>query len=280
MRLHRPNRQQESGSIERRQSLFLSSVFMAVADAVFGRDSTAAISIVSWVNLIGMNTPTPTSIIDRSKLRAAIRKIGDERAFYMLYEAIDLLPEAELAALVARYIPADSLRGEPRSDQSLLQDVQTFDAAARRGDYYVSFHVNYRNSADVSKGTRAFIAECCRLLDRCVAEANKENTEGARVAMDVIFALLSAVNDANDDIVFFADEGGVWMFGIDWPTVLQAWCKCLSQACTPVDYARRTTDAFDQFDKIRRTEHIKAASRLATASQRDALVDLLKAANQ
>jgi hypothetical protein len=32
------------------------------------------------------------------------------------------------------------------------------------------------------------------------------------------------------------------MFGIDWPAVLQAWFKCLSQACTPVDYARRAID--------------------------------------
>jgi hypothetical protein len=223
----------------------------------------------------------PTATIDRAKLRAAIRRIGDERVFYMLYEAIDLLPEAKLEALVARFIPVDSLRGgEPRCDQSLLQEVQKFDAAARRGDYYVSFHVNSRNCTDVSKGTRAFIAECCRLLDRCAAEAKEENTECARLAMDVIFALLCAVDKANDDIVFFADDGGVWMFGIDWPTVLQAWFKCLSQACTSVDYARRAINAIEQFDKIRRTEHIAAASRLATASQRDALEDLLKAANQ
>ena len=218
---------------------------------------------------------TPTSTIDRAKLRAAICRIGDERVFYMLYEAIDLLPEAELAALVARYIPVDSLRGEPGRDQSLLQEVQTFDAAARRGDYYVSFHVNSKNYTDVSKGTRAFIAECCRLLDRCVAEAKKENTECVRSAMDVIFALLRTVDRANDDIVFFADEGGVWMFGIDWPAVLHAWFKSLSQACTPADYARRAIDVIDQFDKIRRKEHIAAASRLATAAQRDALEDLL-----
>jgi hypothetical protein len=113
----------------------------------------------------------------------------------------------------------------------------------------------------------------------CEADVVLEDVE-ILVAMDVMFALLSAVDKANDDIVFFAVEGGVWMFGIDWPTVLQAWFKCLSQACTPVDYARRAIDVIDQFDKIRRTEHIAAASRLATAAQRDALEYTLMAADQ
>jgi hypothetical protein len=30
--------------------------------------------------------------LDREKLRAAIRKLGDESVFYMLGEALDLLP--------------------------------------------------------------------------------------------------------------------------------------------------------------------------------------------
>ncbi len=34
--------------------------------------------------------------IDRAKLRAALRKLGDEYAFYMLDEAIELLPPAKL----------------------------------------------------------------------------------------------------------------------------------------------------------------------------------------
>ena len=34
----------------------------------------------------------PASAIDRDKLRAAVRKLGNEYVFYMLDEAIDLLP--------------------------------------------------------------------------------------------------------------------------------------------------------------------------------------------
>jgi hypothetical protein len=35
--------------------------------------------------------------IDRDKIRAAVRRLGDEYVFYMLDEAIDLLPPAKLA---------------------------------------------------------------------------------------------------------------------------------------------------------------------------------------
>ena len=44
------------------------------------------------------------SAIDRDKLRAAVRRLGDEYVFYMLDDAIDLLPPAKLAKLVSRYL--------------------------------------------------------------------------------------------------------------------------------------------------------------------------------
>ncbi len=40
----------------------------------------------------------PRPQIDRNKLRAAIRKLGDEYVFYMLDEAIDLLPASQARA--------------------------------------------------------------------------------------------------------------------------------------------------------------------------------------
>jgi len=46
----------------------------------------------------------PPPPIDREKLRARLRLMGDEHVFYMLDEAIDLLPPAKLAKLVARYM--------------------------------------------------------------------------------------------------------------------------------------------------------------------------------
>jgi hypothetical protein len=216
-----------------------------------------------------MSTPTPAT--DRGKLRAAIRKMDDQYVFFMLYEAIDLLPEAELAALAARFVRMEPRCPEAGQNRSLLQDVQAFDAEARRGGFYVSFSVNSKNCTDLSKGTRAFIAECCRLLNRCVAEAEAGDLAEVHSALNVIFALLQSVDEGNDEIVFFADEGGVWMFGIDWPAVMRAWFKCLSKTCDPAEFARRAIDTIDGFDRTRRAEHIEAASRLATPPQREEL---------
>jgi len=40
--------------------------------------------------------------IDRDKVRDAVRKLGDEYVFYMLDDAIELLPERKLLKLVKR----------------------------------------------------------------------------------------------------------------------------------------------------------------------------------
>lgn len=42
-------------------------------------------------------------VIDRDKLRAAIRKLPDEYVFYMLDDAIDLLPTGNLHTIVRKY---------------------------------------------------------------------------------------------------------------------------------------------------------------------------------
>ena len=53
---------------------------------------------------LGSTRKPATSEIDRDKLRTAFRRLGDESVFYMLDEAIDLLPPAKLAKLVGRYL--------------------------------------------------------------------------------------------------------------------------------------------------------------------------------
>ena len=47
--------------------------------------------------------------IDREKLRAAIRRMGGEYIFYMLDDAITLLPEAKLRNLIENYLDAAGL---------------------------------------------------------------------------------------------------------------------------------------------------------------------------
>jgi hypothetical protein len=82
--------------------------------------------------------------IDRDKLRAAIRKLGREYVFYMLDDAIDLLPPAKLHKIVKKYLDLRRLRpdGEKPTKVDLLAEVKAFEKASLAGEYYESFDVD------------------------------------------------------------------------------------------------------------------------------------------
>jgi len=61
-----------------------------------------------------------------------------------------------------------------------------------------------------------------------VINAKKSNPVEVRQAMDILFGLLNHLDEGNDDVIFFADEGGSWQVGVDWARVLPAWFKVLS----------------------------------------------------
>jgi hypothetical protein len=84
----------------------------------------------------------------------------------------------------------------------------------------------------------ASIADCRRLLARCVAQAKKEDPVALCKAFEVIFTLLSQIDECTD-ILFFADEGGSWEVGMDWKKVLPAWFRALSATAGSSEYAQR-----------------------------------------
>ncbi len=123
--------------------------------------------------------------IDPDKLRVAVRRLTNETVFYMLDHAIGLLPPAQLQKLAEQYFDLKQLRPdpEPTGRPGVLTSVQRFEKVSLAGEYYESFFVNSKNYMETSGGTRAWIAEYRRLLDRCVVEAKRE-------AMDILFGLL------------------------------------------------------------------------------------------
>ena len=212
--------------------------------------------------------------IDRDKLRSAVRRLGNEYIYYMLGDAMDLLPPSKLVTLAGRYLDVKSLQsGGPNKHASLLAEVKAFEKASRSGEYYESFNVNSKNYREVSRGTRAWIADCGRLLDRCVGAADKRNAKDSRESFEIIFALLRHIDEGHDDVVFFADEGGSWQVGVDWQKVLPAWFACLSATVEPDEYAHRVVDVVDRFVKYDRDKHLTTASRKASAPQRKALAE-------
>lgn len=101
--------------------------------------------------------PRQPAAIDRDKLRAAVRKLGHEYVFYMLDDAIDLLPPAKLHQIAKRYLDIKSLRSdsEIKTKANLLAAVKAFDKVSRAGDYYESFMVNSKNCMEQSTRTTA-----------------------------------------------------------------------------------------------------------------------------
>jgi hypothetical protein len=214
--------------------------------------------------------------IDRDKLRAEVRKLGNEYVFYMLDDAIELLPPAKLHKIAKKYFDLKRLRpdSEKATRPSLLKDVKRFEKASLSGEYYESFAVNSKNYMQKSAGTSAWITEYLRLLDRCVINAKKSNPAEVREAMDILFGLLNHIDQGLDDMIFFADEGGSWQVGVDWAKVLPIWFKVLSATAAPEEYAERVTAMISCHYSYERDKMLAIARRIATTHQRNALAQL------
>lgn len=209
--------------------------------------------------------------IDRDKLRTALRNLGDECIFHMLDDAIDLLPRDKVAKLVGGYLEVKQLRPDGSGKKNLLIEARAFDTASRAGKYYEGFNVNSKNFMDMSKGTRAFIDDCNRLLDRCATQSVNGDPVEIREAIELTLSLLRYIDECHDDVLFFADEGGAWQVGVDWAKVLSALFLCLSRTTPPDEYARRVVAVVDEFARHDRGKHLSTARRLGTAAQRKAL---------
>jgi len=214
--------------------------------------------------------------IDRDKLRAEVRKLGNECLFLMLDDAIELLPPAKLHKIAKKYLDLKQLRpnAEKATRPSLLTDVERFEKASLAGEYHESFGVNSKNYMQQSAGTSAWIAEYSRLLDRCVIYAKKSDPAEVRQAMDILFGLLDHIDKGHDDVIFFADEGGSWQVGVDWAKVLPVWLKVLSATAEPEEYAERITALLSCHYSYGRDKMLAIARRTATAPQRKALAEV------
>jgi hypothetical protein len=89
--------------------------------------------------------------------------------------------------------------------------------------------------------------------------------------MDLLFALLDRIDEGHDDIVFFADEGGAWQVGVDWPRVLPTWFKLLAATVGPADYAQRITTLLSNHHRSGRDKMLAVADRIASKDQRATL---------
>ncbi len=214
--------------------------------------------------------------IDRDKLRAAVRKLRNEYVFYMLDDALELLPSAKLHKVAKKYLDVNRLRPDPEETArpSLLTKVKRFERASLAGEYYESFFVNSKSYTQKSAGTTAWIAEYRRHLDRCVISAKESDPAEAREAMEILFGLLDHIDECHDDVIFFADEGGSWQVGVDWGKVLPAYFEVLSATAQPKEYAERISALLSRHYSYGRDKMLAIARRTASPDQRKALAEV------
>lgn len=147
--------------------------------------------------------------VDLEKLRVALRRLSRGELLMICERATELVPRARLVALVGDVVRLDELTKTKPGAVPLLGEVRKFHEASMRGDYYESFAVNSKNFMDMSEGTEAFMAEFDRLVGKCIrAVEAQEPLAPLREAFELLFGLLRYIDECNDDVIFFADEGG------------------------------------------------------------------------
>ena len=212
--------------------------------------------------------------IDREKLRTAIRTLGGEYIFYMLDDAITLLPEAKLRKLIESYLDAAAFCADGTRKRNLLADAEAFQKASLSGSYYNGSTGRGKNRDEDPIETLSWIADCRRLLDRCAKQTSRRNAAEVCQAFEIVFGLLDHIDECHDDVVSFADEGGSCQMGFDWENVLPAWFNALSATVEPAEYARRIDEILNRHYAEGRAEMLAVARRAATPVQRQALSKL------
>jgi hypothetical protein len=215
----------------------------------------------------------PERPIDRTKLRAAVRRLGKDYAYLMLEDAIELLPQPGLRQLISPYIDVATLRADDgdTSAGSLRTSVEAFARASLAGKFYEPFEVDSRNFTQRSAGTLSWTAECRRLFERCARDDSSVPPTEIRGAFDTLFCLLDRVDKCLDDVVFFADEAGSWQVGVDWQGVLPAWFAVLATTAEPEEFARHVVERVRRHCSHKASELLAIAGTAATPAQRAAL---------
>ncbi len=214
-------------------------------------------------------TPMPKTLISQAQLRKQLRQFDRSALHAMLGRALEQLSDEQLCTVVADYLRPEDLRPDDDEPTTFAGEVLDFHQRSVRGEYYESFDYNSRNYHGQSAGTAGFIAEFTRLLERCVVASNSGAEASAEFAL--LFDLMDKIDECNDDIVFFADEGGAWQLYVDWRVVVPAWCTCLAKTTTAQGFADAVLNLIQNHARCQRDELVAVAASVGTPEQRAAL---------
>jgi hypothetical protein len=209
-------------------------------------------------------------------LEPALSKLKKDELLHVLRDAYKALPASRVVVVFSEYVDLTMLDAPARSSKRpaprrLLEAVQRFHAESLKGRYYESFKVNSKNYRETSEGTELWIRECRQLFDICIEHSQQGHHAKVRAAMDLLFELLEQLDSGDNEIVFFADEGGSWQVGINNRKVLAAYFASLAAVAEPEEYAARVVEVIEARASYDSEKFLRAARKAANHAQRSAL---------
>ncbi|WP_158301331.1 hypothetical protein [Janthinobacterium sp. BJB426] len=208
-------------------------------------------------------------MIDYSAVRAKLRTLSRSNLLVIAERAAELIPADQLSALLGDIVDlgATTLLPVP----GLIDDTLQFVDAAMAGHYYAAVEINNRGRQEQSIGTDAFVAEFDRLVRRCALAPEQGQFAATRESVGRLLDLLRYIDEGNDNVLFFTDDGSSLNISVNWHSLLQAYFKCLSAILPPVEFAHIVLSTIDEFVRYDREHHLVAAHVVASDAQRDAL---------
>ena len=128
-------------------------------------------------------------------------------------------------------------------------------------------------------------AICCRSItppSRCdskhtgLARCSEISAySGVCESFELLFGLLSHIDEGNDDVLFFADDGSSLDVGVNWRTALPAYFNCLAETSSPEEFAQTVDFSIEAFSPYDRPRYLTVARNVANDAQRIALDALM-----
>lgn len=203
------------------------------------------------------HTPTwsELTVINHDKAWKVLCRLDRGDLILLFARALKSTKPNDLESIFADYARPNEVGDvEMQAPKPLLEATRDFTAAAMRGEFYEEFRVHWRNSSEKSGKTQEFEARLQVLLDRCSDEVATGYPVEVCSSYELLFDLLRAIEKWDRDIVFFADEGGVWQFGINWRAVLPGYLRCLAKAVGAAEFGRRASAVIEDFGQAERGE--------------------------
>ena len=92
-----------------------------------------------------------------------------------------------------------------------------------------------------------------------------------REAFELLFDVLRHIDKGNDDIIFFADDGGSRDVGVDWHAVFPVYFQCVAKTASAHLFAQVVDQVIKDFADDQRAHHLLSAHRIANPAQKAAL---------